>query len=312
MSYRFTLEPYKTMKTIHICPNCEKRTFTRYIDTESNNEYLHSNVGKCSRQIKCNYHYTPKQYFQDTNFKIEYKFKPVQIVKQPPPKQPSFINPSLVDKSLENNDNNFIHFLETKLFGKEITKELIKEYKIGTSNVWKGSTIFWQIDTNSKVKTGKIMLYNKDTGKRIKKPYNHINWVHKTEKINDFNLEQCYFGLHLINKYKDLPIAIVESEKTAIISSVYLPEFVWLACGSINNLTKEKTKVLKGRNVVLFPDLRGYQLWKNKIPQLSKLANYRISELLERKATEYEKKQGYDLADYLINLNIDYKNAIFS
>jgi len=311
MSYRFTLEPYKTMKTIHICPNCEKRTLTRYIDTENNNEYLHNSVGKCSRIIKCNYHYTPKQYFQDTNFNFDYKFKPVFKTNLPKPKQPSFIDAELVERSLSNtNENNFIHFLETKLFGKEITRQVVEDYKIGTSNVWQGATIFWQIDQNNKVKTGKIMLYNKVTGKRIKKPYNHINWVHKTEKINDFNLEQCYFGLHLINKYKELPIAIVESEKTAIISSIYLPDFIWLACGSINNLTKKKTEILKGRNVVLFPDLKGYQLWKNKIPQLSRFASYHISNLLEVKATEEEKKQGYDLADYLINLNIDYKKHI--
>ena len=35
-------------------------------------------------------------------------------------------------------------------------------------------------------------------------------------------LKQCFFGEHLLRE-KTMPVAIVESEKTAIISSVYLP-----------------------------------------------------------------------------------------
>lgn len=305
--YRFTLEPYKTMKNRYHCPNCNKRTFTRYIDNETN-EHISDEVGKCSRLIKCNYHYTPKQYFQDNYISFDtIKHKKIPKIVKPKPQPVSYIDKSIVNSSL-NSSNNFIQFLETKLFGKDITNDVVKKYKIGTSKHWNGATIFWQIDELQNVRSGKIMLYNSTTGKRIKKPYNHINWVHKVlNNQNNFNLKQCFFGLHLINQDLSKPIAIVESEKTAIISSVYIPEFIWLACGSLNNLNREKTEVLKGRNVVLFPDLKCYNLWKSKIPQLSQLVNYRVSDLLETKATESEKEHGYDLADYLINLNIDYK-----
>ena len=44
-------------------------TFTRYIDTENNNQYINDNVGKCNRLDKCGYHYTPKQYFADNPHK---------------------------------------------------------------------------------------------------------------------------------------------------------------------------------------------------------------------------------------------------
>src|SRR5690606_25753596 len=98
------------------------------------------------------------------------------------------------------------------------------------------------------------------------------------------------------------PVAIVESEKTAIIASIYLPQFIWLACGSVNNLNENRTAILKGRNVVLFPDLGCLDLWKNKMPKLTKLANFKISELLETKATVSERKLGLDLADYLIKI----------
>lgn len=74
----------------------------------------------------------------------------------------------------------------------------------------------------------------------------------------DFELKQCLFGEHLLRD-KAKPIAIVESEKTAIIASVYLPQFIWLAVGSLTNLNAEKCSVLKGRTVTLFPDLNGFE-----------------------------------------------------
>ena len=37
-NYKYTLEPYKGIKSRYICPNCGKRnTFTRYIDIDTNN-----------------------------------------------------------------------------------------------------------------------------------------------------------------------------------------------------------------------------------------------------------------------------------
>jgi hypothetical protein len=164
--------------------------------------------------------------------------------------------------------------------------------------------VFWQIDTQGKVRTGKIMLYSPTTGKRVKNLELPVYWVHKALKQPEFELRQCLFGEHLlIDKTK--PVAIVESEKTAVIASVYLPQFVWVAVGSLTNLNAEKCSILKGRTVTLFPDLNGFDKWNNKAKELSHLANFTVSDLLERKATEAEKKQGFDLADYLIKY--DYK-----
>lgn len=299
--YRYILEKYNGMKTRYRCPNCNKQgVFTRYIDTHTN-EHLSHEVGICSRLIKCGYHYTPKQYFEDNNIS-----KPVNtrnfktpLINKPQPKT-SYISNAEMKKSLNSNKANyFIDFLSNH-WNREVAIYLVNKYNIGTSIHWEGATIFWQVDIKGRVRSGKIMLYDASNCKRVKKPYNHINWVHKVFKKQDFNLKQCYFGEHLLNKDIDKPVAIVESEKTAIIASVYLPEFTWLACGSVNNLNKEKTKVLKGRNVVLFPDLKCFDLWNNKIPQLSNLATFRVSNLLEEQATLKEREQGLDLADYLL------------
>ena len=87
------------------------------------------------------------------------------------------------------------------------------------------------------------------------------------------------------------------------VASVYLPEFIWVSVGSLTNLNVEKCSILKGRTVTLFPDLNGFEKWSSKAKELSHLAIFTVSDLLERKATEAEKKQGLDLADYLIKFN---------
>ena len=199
--------------------------------------------------------------------------------------------------------NHFVKFL-INLFGVEVTNELISQYFIATSKHWNGATVFLQIDTQGKVRTGKIMLYSPSTGKRIKEPFNHISWVHKSLKQPEFELKQCLFGEHLL-KDKTKPVAIVESEKTAVIASVYLPQFIWLAVGSLTNLNAEKCSILKGRTVTLFPDLNGFDKWSSKAKELSHLSHFAVSDLLECKATEAERQQGFDLADYLIKF--DYK-----
>jgi len=301
MQHRFILQPYKGLNTRYHCPACNHRdkTFVRYIDTETN-EQINDNVGRCNREDNCNYHQTPKQYFETNKILLpitNYQ-KPAPIINKPT----SFINQNTFKQTLSNyNSNNFVQFLVT-LFDTDITQQLLNTYFIGTSKHWQGASIFWQMDTTGKIHTGKIMLYAAQTGKRIKQPFNHITWVHKLINQPQFNLKQCLFGEHLIKGNNNL-IAIVESEKTAIIASIYLPQFIWLAVGSLSNLNEEKCNVLKGRKVVLFPDLKAFDKWNCQAKTLKHIANFQVSNLLEENATDEERKQGLDLADFLIRFN---------
>lgn len=303
-NYRYILEPYNGIKSRYKCPNCGKDIqFTRYIDTQTN-EYVNDSVGVCNRLTKCGYHYKPKQFFNDNNISLDDKKILPFVKKTPKPKsKTSYFNAEVMQESINSKKPNlFIDFL-VNIWDEEIAEFLKVKYNIGTSTKWKGATTFWMQDINGKIRSGKIMLYNPIDGKRIKKPFNKISWEHKTRKLENFNLEQCYFGEHLLNEDKNKPVAICESEKTAIISSIYLPEFIWLAVGSANNLNEAKTRCLNGRDVVLFPDLKCFNLWNSKIPQLSNLATFRISTLLKDKATKEERESGLDIADYLLQIN---------
>jgi hypothetical protein len=309
--YRYKLEPYNGMKTRYTCPSCQHkgRTFTHYIDTLTGN-HIAPAVGRCNRESKCGYDYNAKQYFQDNNISFEnnhtptLKFQPTEISK-PAPKATSFIDFELFKASLNGYENNkFVSYL-IKQFGSEVALSLVSSYYIGSSKLWDGATVFWQLGTDNKIRTGKIMLYNSDTGKRIKEPFSHISWVHSVLKLPDYELRQCLFGEHLLNSFNTLkPVAIVESEKTAILASAYLPQFIWLAVGSLTNLTAEKCNILKGRTVTLFPDLNGFEKWSNKAKELQYIASFQVSDLLERYASETEREQGLDLADYLIRFQL--------
>lgn len=312
--YRYILERYDGMNTRYRCPKCNKeKIFCLYIDTETK-EKIHSSVGRCNRESNCGYHYTPKQYFQDNNIAFDSALiltnnKPLDF--KLTAKEVSFIPVEIFKQSLQidknvleiSESNNFVKFL-IELFGIDVTNQLVLRYFIATSKHWKGANVFWQVDYQGNIRTGKIMLYNSSTGKRIKQPLNYINWAHKALKKADFELKQCLFGEHLLIDNKK-PVALVESEKTAIIASVYLPQFIWLAVGSLTNLNAEKCNILKGRSVTLFPDLNGFVKWSKKAKELSQIAIFNVSDLLERKANKQERELGFDLADYLIKFDFN-------
>src|SRR5690606_9961930 len=172
---KYSLEPYKGSKTRFNCPKCEsKQAFTRYIDIETN-DYIDEYVGRCNKENSCGYHKTPKEYFNENN--IDKICKPFFKSEEQINFKPDYIDYSLLFSSfLCYHNNNFVIYLKS-IFDESIVNNLIKKYYIGTSNHWQGSTIFWQIDEVNKIRTGKIMLYNPITGKRIKEPYNKLFWT---------------------------------------------------------------------------------------------------------------------------------------
>jgi len=293
MIYRYELEKGGLK---YICPACHQIRFVRYVDIETG-EHLSEDCGRCDREDSCGYHLRPSEWFHMTG-KQPFKGGSILPKREPAPEpEPSFIDAETADKSLKNyNENNFARWLAS-VFGIEKAFELVDAYHVGTSKHWSGACVFWQQDVTGKIRGGKIMLYDKETGHRVKEPFNHITWVHKVLKIEPYHLRQCLFGEHLLVADRERAVGIVESEKTAIVAAGFMPEMLWLATAGKNNLKAERLDVLGGRNVTLFPDLGAFEKWQ----EIGRgMPGVKVSDVLERSASTDDRARGLDLADYLL------------
>ena len=222
-------------------------------------------------------------------------------------RKPSLIEPKTVSQTLRGYRLNNLYLFLCSKFGTEEAEGLMKNYRVGTSKHWPGSCVFWQTDINGSVRTGKVMLYDAETGKRVKQPFSHVTWVHSLLKLPNYYLRQCFFGEHLLPMNRGKPVAIVESEKTAIVASYYLPEYVWLATGGKHGcFNADALRVLRGRQVTLFPDLGATRQWHDKLPLLKSLGiEANIFNFLEESASDDERTAGFDIADYLLQIEPD-------
>ena len=318
----YSLQKYAGRNTRHTCPQCGKpHCFSFYVDAQGN--VLDETVGRCDHESSCGYHKTPKQYFEEhpalkpdwrdrqpvgnqpkkSGTKGRNSIKTNQQTKQTPlctiPKE-------ILTKSVRKDiPSTFTLFLQT-IFPSETVSSLVGLYNLGVTR--SRDVIYFQVDVKGNVRTGKIMKYNPQTGKRIKDPDTpfKINWVHSLMKHSgqlpkDWELTQCLFGEHLLSAIdeKQKTVALVESEKTAIIASGIMPKYIWLATGGKSQLKPEKLSVLKDRKVIAFPDVDGYQEWKEKLSKIEGLT-ITVSDVLEKNATDKERLNHIDIADWLI------------
>ena len=321
-TYRFILEKYRGISTRYTCPQCgRKHTFTRYIDTENNNQYLSERVGKCNRLDKCGYHYTPKQYFTDNPHKRDKylvedgSLRPfadnpwreekrnicpfIQIHREngwmdKPSSRPIYTIPESITLATEGGDSAHMRWIEG-MYGSGARERVQRLYRTGSVE---DAVIFWQRDTEGRIRTGKIMAYDEYTGKRIKDS-DSINWVHAIMRREgtlpeEWELTQCLYGEHLLKDNPDKIVAVVEAYKTAHVGSIIMPDMVWLATDSLHGLTAERLAPLKGRTVLFFPDEgKGFQIWQERLPQIAKDVGftYCISAFMEGA------ESGADIAD---------------
>ena len=218
MDYRYSL--MKGSKKF-ICPSCGQKKFVPYVD-ENKNIVDVEKWGRCERKDSCGYCEYPKM--KGNEWQPPREPKPYI-----PPKPTEYVSREIVERTFNNfKANTFFQYL-IRMFGKETAFELQSLYNIGTSQA--GGAIFWQQDRKGRFRTGKVINYKPD-GHRDKEKYTWF--VHKKIR-NDFNYVQCFFGLHLTTSEK--PVALCESEKTAVMMSVYEPEFTWIASGGSEMLS---------------------------------------------------------------------------
>lgn len=226
--------------------------------------------------------------------RIEYKPKPIDYI------------PTILLRNSFSSKSNFIRFLFNH-FSKADVERVCTEYMIGATK--RAEVIFWQIDQWNNVRTGKIMQYDQQTGHRLKENgFSYISWVHtkmKDKLPKDFNMRQCLFGEHLLTKYPDRMVALVEAEKTAVIGAIMEPDYVWVAVGGKTSLNEERLKPLLKRKMIVFPDTdeKGdcYSMWCTILKRISFESQPIISRILEENATKSQKLAKIDIADLWLN-----------
>lgn len=297
---RYVLEKYNGVRSRHTCPNClHKHCYTRFVDITTG-EYLDEEFGRCDRVEKCGYFVPPSG--------KDVKDKPLMVKAKDAIKEYqeemlgiSLIENSKVLESLTFNDN--LSLFLFKNFDPIKVKDTLVRYKIGESSKWKASTVFWQIDSEFDTRTGKIILYDVETGKRVKNPRPFISWEHVPDKklmdrsyIDDYNLKQCLFGEHLVTP-ETKEIHIVEAEKTALLCNI-MDGKTWLAVGGIEMINEERLLPFKHCKMTFYPDkgAKALDKWKKKLSEFTEVFDITINTGLERSNLP----EGSDLGDLII------------
>ena len=337
--HRYALE--KGSKKHH-CPECGKKRFVRFVDIETG-DYLPEQYGRCDRESICSYHLNPysdgyakmvwereQKVTEVTVPKQKYNFiQPIPMLEQ----VPVFFDFDTFKQTLKGYENNiFIQNLLCRVQypfeAAEITR-VIQLYRLGTvANGYRtGANTFPFIDKADNVRAIQVKQFDETNHTTATDFLHSIIEKHLTrnnkplpEWLEAYTKQEkritCLFGEHLLSRYPNNPIALVEAPKTAVYGTLYfgLPEtpdnFIWLAVYNKSSFSFDKLKALKGRFVYVFPDLskdgNTYREWEAKAKEYeSQLPGTRFifSDLLEQSAPEQDKNEGNDLADFLIKLD---------
>lgn len=247
---------------------------------------------------------------------IEVDDKSVNISVTPreaPPPLPTLFLPDKMVRLREYKDYrntcNFVRYLNDLPWPYQKRSEIeeaLFAYHFGITKY--NEAIFWQIDENDGVRDGKIMKYRRDGHRDKNNPYS-ISWI--TSKLfrhgyydeDRWEVRRCLFGLHLMNKYPNAEVHIVESEKTAIFCTIYFGDMehhIWMATAGKGNLTREILKPLidARRTIALHPDKDGMDDWKKRCQEMDYQRIYMNNAimLLQWKPCDGEKA---DIADIL-------------
>lgn len=218
-----------------------------------------------------------------------------------------FLFPSMkmVETCRADDFNFFRPFIDAGKLTVEQMHRAAERYYLGKTK--SGQPIYWLIDE---------MLDPLDA---------HIapdSWISSLLKRREPSLEywrfqHCLFGLHLLTSSHlplTFPIAIVESEASAVILSELFPECLWMAYVSISHLNIEHFAPLQGHNVTIYPrsdpTFSTYLFFDDFAATIRQHYDIHISvsSILEDYATDEQKERGIDLLDFLLEAHTDLTN----
>jgi hypothetical protein len=271
--------------------------------------------------MKCGYHQKPDKPTADGLVNV---MTPIQHTA--PPEPPPVFIPDAVGRWLMDSTRdadfliNLIHHVKHTWPADDVWN-IAAKYRVGGlpnigSNRFKRGFSIPFIDRAGRIHSVMVKSFDRQ---------NHTtdqNWIHAILKAANISREwltaydrqtvktRCLFGEHLITD-DDTPIAIVEAPKTALVCDFYFRDMglTWLAAGAKSWLKPERCAALVDRRIILFPDTSPdgatFKDWTNKAIELRRRISDRVtvSAMMERIATDDQKRSGADMADVLMELD---------
>lgn len=281
------------------CPNCGHKRLRTYIDLTTGEECDHK-YGMCDRKEGCGYFLAPSGLAKD--------YEPKKKMQPPPIRRTSWRCPSkYVDATIQHNEHNTLLKWLRSIVGNKADK-VWNDYRVGTYPPGRRTelmyaTCYWQISGDDMPRSAKIIPYHPN-GKRVKELGS--TWMHSVitatpdnprgDSMETLGIGQCLFGEHLLRQRPDALVAVVESEKSALIGSCFYPDVIWVATGGSNTFTVDRCMALAGRKVVVFPDAGMYEEWLTHSIDMV-MCDMVVSDILEAMGAP----KGDDIADYLIH-----------
>lgn len=225
-----------------------------------------------------------------------------------------YLDAALLD-DIASTDNEFTRALvQCRILTPEQMKQACRLFRLGTSL---DHVVFCYLDQEQHFCEGKIMTYQANAHRsHTENPFTLSSQLKNAGKLkNEWKCRRCLFGLHqlALEENRESIVAVVESEKTAVICSQLMPclqgtPVCWMATGGLTCLSTDILCPLKGRKVMVFPDTDStgdaYAYWQKVCLEAGeKLGQpFTVSNLLEQHATPEQKKRKIDIADFLLEL----------
>lgn len=177
----------------------------------------------------------------------------------------------------------------------------IRQYRLGC--VHKDRVLFPFFDIEGRLRIMKVIRYD-DMGHRKKNGISSSHSFLKEDGIipPQWKERDCLFGEHLLNKHPDLPVIIVESEKTALVGAMLMPSYLWLAtagCGHFREVGLVKEQ-LNSRTTYILPDKGQYDNWTKDAKKYQ--IKGRVLDFIEKMEVE----RNTDIADLFLSDKRDY------
>lgn len=339
--YRYTLERGSKK---HICPECGKKRFVRFVDIQTG-DHLPEQYGRCDRENNCSYHLNPyldgyakaiQEQEKGNRSELPNNWKPQRKKATPQPiPEPVFFDFDTFIQTLQPERYEKNTFVQNLFYGvqfpfevDEVTK-VIQLYRLGTviKGSWTGAVTLPYIDKQGFVRTIQVKKFDEQNHTTAQNKLDKVilsglkkenkavpEWLTKHIDYGDkYGYFTCLFGEHILSKYPNNPVALVEAPKTAVYGWLYFNQhptaknWLWLAVYNKSSFSFDKLKALKGRTVYVFPDLSKdgstFAEWEQKARNYEKQlpgTRFVFSKYLEQYATEQERNEGADIADILI------------